>query len=119
RRRAERVHLPVGAADVDAAVRGRRRRVELAALAEPLLRRRLPEQLPRLAVQGVEMVVVRADEDAIARDRDAALDLVLRLEGPLELPVDRVERVHTAAPVPEVDDAVDDDGRRLTRGGAR
>src|SRR5207244_2921516 len=79
-RRAERVDLAVGRADVDAAVGRGGRRVERAGGPESLLRRRTPDQAPGPRVERVDVVVVRADVEPLSGERHSALDLVAGLE---------------------------------------
>src|SRR5207253_744802 len=107
--RAEGIDLAVGRADVDAVVRDRRRGVELAVVAEPRLRRRAPDQLPRARVEAVNVPVVGAEVDAAAVECDGALDRAARGERPDDLAVARGERVHLAAPVADVDELVRDE----------
>ena len=118
-RGAEGVDLPVGRADVDAPVRDRRRRVELAAAAEPVLRARPPDHLARAGADRVEIAVVGADEEPVARLRDRALDPALALERPAHAARPLVERVDAAAPVADVDAPVGEERRRLGRADPR
>src|SRR6185503_10652971 len=74
-RGAERIDLAVGRADVDPVVRDGGGRIERPEAAEPLLGRRLPDELAGLRVQRVDVMVVGAEVDAPTRERDRALDL--------------------------------------------
>src|SRR5919201_1700492 len=113
--RAARGHLSVGRADVDAAVRDRRRGIEPAAVTEPRLRRGAPDPPAGPRVEAVEVAVVGADEEPVARERDGALDLVARLEAPDDLARALVECVDLAAPVADVDATARDERRALRR----
>src|SRR5207248_3287094 len=113
--RAERVHLPVGRADVDAAVGDGGGRVEGAVRAEAALRGRAPDLPAGARVQGVHVTVVGADEEPLPGDRDAALHLVAGLEGPADAARPLVEGVDLAAPVADVDVSVLDERRGLGR----
>ena len=74
--------------------RPRRRRVELAAPAEPVLRPRSPDRLPVVAREGVEVAVVRRRRrGGCRRWSDAALDPFLALERPAHAAGGLVERV--------------------------
>jgi hypothetical protein len=68
----------------------------------------LPQQLSVLRTERVEMRIVRPDQDAIAGDDRRRLDLTRRLEGPHCLAGRGVHRVHHAAEVADVDNAVRD-----------
>ena len=58
---------------------------------------------------------VVADVDAVARDREAALDLSTQLRDPAHLPGAASQRPHPAVPVADVDGGADDDRRGLGR----
>src|SRR5206468_11200806 len=107
--------LPVGGADVYAFVVDIWCRIERAARPEPLLRRVSPEELPRACVQRVDVAVVGAEVDVLARERNAVLDLVAGLVAPDGASRGRAERVDLPGPVADVDEPVRDERRRLGR----
>jgi hypothetical protein len=112
-RRAVGVDLAVGAADEDAAVRGRGRRIERPAPAEPRLCRGPPGELPRSRVDRVDAAVVRADVDTAAGMGQRAFDPAVRSECPAGTPCAGVERPDPAVPVADVHTTVHDERRRL------
>ena len=112
---AVRVDVAVRVPDVDAAVRDRRRRVEVLPVAEALERRRPPAQLARAGVQRVEMAAVRGHVDRSACIGGSGDDAVVRAVAPPHLPRPRVERVHVPVPRAEVEDPVDLERRGLDR----
>src|SRR6266542_6064180 len=114
-RRAERVHLAVGRADVHATVSDGRRRVEGTAAAEAPLSSRAPDQLPGARGERVDVRVVGPEEDAVSGEGDAALDRTVTVGLPTYLARALRERVHVAAPVPHVHEPVRDERRRLAR----
>src|SRR4029077_7085502 len=110
-RGAERIDLAVGRADVDAVVPDGGGRIKRPKAAEPLLGRRLPDELAGLRVQRVDVMVVGAEVDAPTRERDRALDLVAGLERPARRARCRAERVELPGPVADVTGPVVDERR--------
>ncbi len=97
----------VAAGDVGDAIDDRWRAMNVA------LRLHFPEQLAVLGPERIEARVVRPDQHAVADDDRRGFDLALRLERPDGLAAGRVDRVHDAAEVADVDDAAGDCRRRL------
>ncbi len=114
-RGAERVDLPVRPADVDAPVGNRRCPVEVPRVTEARLGLRLPEHAPGRRVQCVDVTRIVADEEPVARDRDAALHLPLQLRDPAHLARAPPQRPHPSVPVAGEHRRPDDERRRLGR----
>ncbi len=112
-RRAERVDLPVRRPDVHASVGHGGSRVEVARVAEPRLRLRLPEDAARAQAERIDVTRVVADEHAAAGDRDAALHLPVQLGRPVRPPGPLAKRIHASAPVADEHRARDHDRRRF------
>ena len=112
---AEGVHLPVGRADVDAAVGDGGIRVERAGAADSRLRRSAPDLLAGLQVERIDVRVIGAEEDPVPRQRDRALDQPARLEVPAQVPRRGRERVDVVRPVADDHQLVGEERRALAR----
>ena len=103
-----------GARDaVDPGAVGRRARVEALVPERVPAHVRRPEPRAGPPVQAEDRARVRGDADAGAVDGRARVDAASRRICPANAAGRRVDRVHASVRDTEVDEAVDDDGRRL------
>src|SRR5205085_5388813 len=93
------------------------RGVEAPRAAEPRLARRAPGEAAGARVEGVDVAVVGADEDAAAAatEGERALHRPARLERPAPAAGAGVDRAHGAGPVADEDEPVRDERGRLGR----
>ncbi len=113
---AEGVLDAVGAADEDAAVGDRRVRIEPAAAADQrALGPGLPDQLAGARVERVHVAVVGAEEDLVRRIGGAPLISPPAVNDQRSAAGAGVERVELVVARPDVEDAANDDRRRLGR----
>ena len=115
RRCAVRVDLAVGRADVQAPERQGRCRVEARAAVQARLSPRLPDELPALRPDAVDVAVVRAEIDAAGRERGCALDRPACAIRPDRLARARVECPQASLPVADVQTVADEERRALGR----
>jgi hypothetical protein len=118
-RRPERVDGPVCVADEDASVGNGGGGVEVLTPAEPGERLRVPALTPGARAEGKDAAAVRPDVDGPVRVGRRADDLVVDLVAPdqaMPLPA-HVERIDPAVPCSEVENASDEQRRRLDRAG--
>src|SRR5207247_1839568 len=121
RARAERVQGAVRVPDVHAPVGERRRRVEvLAAVEEAGVRSGAPANASGPSVERVHLTAVRPDVHRAARICGGAVHLGAQIDTPAQAWVralPHVERVKMVIPRAEVENAVDQQGRRLDGAG--
>src|SRR5437763_4575926 len=111
----------VRVADEHTSVGDGRRRVEvLTSAQEARVGRRAPDLMAGARVERIDVAAVVAEEDAPVRVRNRCVDLVPGREAPQQArvrPAPYVQRIHVVVPGAEVQNAVDEQGRRLDSAG--